>query len=388
MDPLHRLPAISDLRREARRRIPHFIFEYLDSATGIEDQKRRNAEALNAVQFWPEILKGPMTQDLSTRFLGRDYLLPFGISPVGMSGVMWPGAEKILASEAKKLGLPYGYSCVATVTPETLAPHIGDDAWFQIYMPWNREIRADMLARAKAAGFRVLVITVDVPVDSTRERQRRANLNLPMKMTPDILWQVATHPRWALGTLREGVPSLKFLESYAETVGPRASTAHAGHTIYGQPSWRDVEEMQTMWDGPVMVKGVQKPDDARRLAEMGVDAIWVSNHSGRQFDGGPASIDCLPAIRDAVPDAPLIYDSGIGGGLDILRAIALGADFVMMGRAWHYAVAALGRAGPKHLVDILTIDMRLNMGQIGAERLDDLAARLVARPLAPGAPSP
>jgi L-lactate dehydrogenase (cytochrome) len=255
-------------------------------------------------------------------------------------------------------------------------------------MPWNRDIRADMLRRAKVAGFRALVITVDVPVDSTRERQRRANLTLPMKITPNILWETATHPLWTMGTLREGIPSLKFLESYVERLGPRASTAHAGHTIYGQPSWKDVEEMQAMWDGPVMVKGVQKPQDARRLQEMGVDVVWVSNHSGRQFDGGPASIECLPAIRDAVPDMPLIYDSGIQGGLDVLRAVSLGADFVMLGRAWHYAVAALGRRGPKHLVDIMSLDMRLNMGQIGAQTLSDLAERLVARPLAPGSHAP
>ena len=163
-----RYPAISDLRERARKRVPHFVFEYLDSATGVEDQHQRNMGALRSVQFMPGILEGPMEPDLSTTFLGRDYPLPFGCAPVGMSGIMWPAAEKILAAACAKAGLPYTMSTTATVEPETLAPHIGDQGWFQMYMPRKTEIRADMLRRAKEAGFHTLVLTVDVPVDSRR----------------------------------------------------------------------------------------------------------------------------------------------------------------------------------------------------------------------------
>lgn len=376
MDLDTRYPALSDLRARAKRRIPHFVFEYLDSATGREDQHRRNQDALGRIQFWPAILEGEPEADLSTSFLGRDYPLPFGCAPVGMSGIMWPGAEKILAAACAKAGLPYCMSTVATVVPETLAPHIGDQGWFQLYMPKDKEIRLDMCRRAKEAGFHTLILTVDVPLESRRERQRRANLTIPPKLNAAMIWSMMTHPEWTLGTLKEGVPSLKFCEDYAK--GMKAtSVAHAGHVIRGNPTWDDIAWMRENWDGPLLVKGVQKPQDAKTLVGLGADGIWVSNHSGRQFDGGPASIDCLPAIREAVPETPIVFDSGVTCGLDILRALALGADFVMMGRAFHYSVGALGAAGPAHLIHILEQDMISCMGQIGANRLADLPGRLV-----------
>ena len=163
-----RYPAISDLRARARRRVPHFVFEYLDSATGIEDQHRRNMATLNDIHFMPSILEGAYTPDLSTEFLGRSYPLPFGCAPVGMSGIMWPRAEKIISAACAKAGIPYSMSTVATVVPETLAPTIGDQGWFQLYMPRDKDIRANMLERAKNAGFHTLILTVDVPVDSRR----------------------------------------------------------------------------------------------------------------------------------------------------------------------------------------------------------------------------
>ncbi len=379
MDLHSRYPAISDLRERARRRVPHFVYEYLDSATGIEDQHKRNMAALNAVQLMPSVLEGPMEFDLSTSFMGRDYPVPFGCAPVGMSGIMWPRAEKILAAACAKEGIPYCMSSTATVEPEDLAPYIGDQGWFQMYMPRDKGIRSDMLTRAKKAGFHTLILTVDVPVDSRRERQRRANLKIPPKLNAAMIWSMMIHPEWTIGTLREGIPSLKFYEGYVDQSKTYDSTLHAGHIIRGMPGWSDVEELRAEWDGPMLVKGVLKTDDAKRLVDMGTDAIWVSNHTGRQFDGGPTSIDILPGMRKALPDTPLIFDSGITGGLDILRALALGADFVMMGRAFHYAVGALSEKGPPHLVDILKDDMMLNMGQIGARNLSGLDKHLLRK---------
>ena len=372
-----RYPAISDLREGARQRVPHFVFEYLDSATGVEDQHKRNMDALRSVHFMPGILEGPMTPDLSTRFLGRDYPLPFGCAPVGMSGIMWPRAEIILSAACAKAGLPYTMSTTATVVPETLAPHIGDQGWFQLYMPHDKAIRADMLDRATRSGFHTLVLTADVPVDSRRERQRRANLQIPPRLNAQMIWSMMTHPAWTIGTLQEGIPSLKFGESYVDKSNKFDSMAHAGHIIRGQPSWSDIDEIRALWKGPMIVKGVLKEDDAKRLVEKGADAIWVSNHTGRQFDAGPASIHQLPRIRKAVPDTPLIFDSGVTCGTDILRALALGADFVMMGRAWHYAVGALGEKGPPHLMHILRDDMELVMGNLGTRTLWDLKGGLI-----------
>ena len=383
MDLDTHFPAVSDLRARAKRRVPHFVFEYLDSSTGKEDQSASNRARLQDIKFWPAILEGKFDCDTSTCFLGRNYPVPFGCAPVGMSGIMWPRAEKILSAACAKAGIPYGMSTVATVVPETLAPTIGDQGWFQMYMPSNPDFRVDMLTRAKACGFHTLIVTVDTPFESSRERQRRANLTIPPKVNLAMLVSMMLHPAWTLGTLNEGIPSLKLCEEYAAKAragnpGEFHSLAHAGHIIRGQPGWDDIKGLRDLWEGPMLVKGVQKAEDAKRLADMGIDAIWVSNHSGRQFDGGPASISCLPAIRTAVPDTPLVFDSGVMGGLDILRALALGADFVMLGRAFHYAVGALGEKGPPHLIKLLRDDMVSNMGQMGARTLSDLNSRLIA----------
>lgn len=374
MDLHSTYPAISDLRRAAKRRIPHFVWEYLDSATGNEATKARNRTKLDEVLMMPSILHGEMTPDLSVDLLGQHLPLPFGIAPVGMSGLIWPDAERILAANAAKLGIPYTLSTVATRTPEEVAPVLGAQGWFQMYPPRDEGIRTDMLARAKNAGFHTLVLTVDVPVASRRERQLRGGLQQPPKLTPRLLAQVATCPTWAMGTAKLGMPRMRLIDSYADHVKGQtdglSSTAHVGYLLRTSPDWEYVAKLRAEWDGPFIVKGVLNVEDVARLESASVDAIWLSNHAGRQFDAAPAPIEVLPDIR-AATKLPLIFDSGIEGGLDILRALALGADFVMLGRAWHYALGALGERGPAHLADMLASDLRANMGQIGARTLHE-----------------
>lgn len=380
MDHHAKYPGLLDLKARARKRIPHFVWEYLDSATGVEATLKRNRTKLDEVLLRPSILHGEFTPDLSTTFLGRDYKLPFGIAPVGMSGLIWPGAERMLAAEAARQGIPYSMSTVATQTPEDVAPHLGEDAWFQMYPPRDADIRKDMMARAKAAGFNTLIMTVDVPVASRRERQTRGGLSQPPRLTPRLALQAAQCPAWLNGIRKTGMPRMKLMDGYAESVKldktMRSSTAHVGYLLRTSPDWDYVKYLRDEWDGPLIVKGVANPDDAARLQDEGVDALWVSNHAGRQFDGGPSTIEVLPHVR-AATTLPLIFDSGIEGGLDIIRAIALGADFVMLGRPWHYALGALGEAGPAHLTDMLTKDMASNMGQLGTKTLKDLSGRLV-----------
>ncbi len=367
-----RYPAISDLRERARKRIPKFVWEYLDSATGNEATKHRNRARLDKIGFTPSILHGEFAPDLTTDFLRQKRALPFGIAPVGMSGLMWPDAEGHLARAAQKLGLPYTLSTVASQSPEDLAPHLGDDAWFQMYPPRDEDIRKDMLDRARTAGFKTLVLTVDVPVASRRERQTRSGLTQPPRLTPRLLAQVALRPAWALGMARRGMPRMRGLEKYTpKTSTALSSTQHAGYLLRTSPDWDYVSWLRDHWQGPLIVKGVLRVEDAEPLAKRGIDALWVSNHAGRQFDAAPATIDALRAIRPET-SLPLVFDSGIEGGLDILRAYACGADFVMLGRAFHYALAALGPPGIDHLVDILRKDMEANMGQLGAATLTDL----------------
>lgn len=363
--------ALSDLRAHARRRLPHFVWEFLDSGTGAERTRDRNRTALDARLMMPSILHGEFTPDLSVDLLGERFPLPFGIAPVGMSGLIWPDAERILARAAATAGIPYTLSTVASQTPEDVGPVMGQHGWFQMYPPRDPDIRTDMLNRARAAGFRVLVLTVDVPVASRRERQVRSGLTTPPKLTPRLLAQIACRPAWALGMARQGMPRMRMIDSYAGDLKGLPSTSHAGYMLRTSPDWDYLRWLRDAWDGPMVVKGVMRAADAKTLEDEGMDAIWISNHAGRQFDAAPATINVVEHIR-AATKLPLIVDGSIEGGLDMLRAIALGADFVMMGRAWHYALAALGAKGPDHLSMILKADLESNMGQLGARRLNDV----------------
>ncbi len=371
-------PSIEDLRQRARKRIPKFAFEYLDSATGRELGLKVNRDALDAIGFMPSVLCGRTKADLQTELLGQTFDLPFGIAPVGMSGLMWAGAERMLAQAAVAHNIPFSLSSVAVASPEDVAPHIGQNGWFQHYPVNSPGLRREMLPRIKAAGFHTLIITVDVPEESRRERQRRANLTVPPRTDLRTLIEMAVRPAWCLAHLREGImPRMRFFDDYVPQRG-RESFTHAGALIRGIPDWQYLNELREEWDGNLVVKGVLRPEDAKRMVDMGADCIWVSNHSGRQFEAGPAVIDQLPKVRAAVgPDVPLIYDSGVAWGLDIMRARALGADFVMVGRAFQYAVAAFGAKGIEHLVHILQADITANMSQLGAERLDELAQYLL-----------
>lgn len=371
-------PSIEDLRRKAQKRIPRFAFEYLDSATGRELGAKVNRDALDAIGFMPSVLCGRTKANLQAKLLGKTYDLPFGIAPVGMSGLMWAGAERMLAQAAVAHNIPFSLSSVAVASPEDVALHIGQNGWFQHYPVKSADLRRKMLPRIKAAGFHTLIITVDVPEESRRERQRRANLTVPPKADLRTLTEMAVRPAWCLAQLREGVmPRMRFFDDYVPQRG-RESFTHAGALIRGIPDWQYLEELRAEWDGHLIVKGVLRPEDAKRMVEIGADCIWVSNHGGRQFEAGPAVIDQLPKIRAAVgKDVPLIYDSGVAWGLDVMRALAKSADFVMVGRAFQYAVAAFGRKGIDHLVHILKADITANMSQLGLENLDQLPSYLL-----------
>ncbi len=370
---IDRYPSVADLRRRARRRIPHFAWEYLDSGTGRDDGAKRNETALRQVTLTPRFMRGEIKIDTKTELFGRTYAAPFGVAPVGLTGLMWPEAENILAKAAAKLRIPYSLSTVATQAPETIGPLTEGMGWFQLYPPRDAGIRRDLLQRVKAAGFTTLLVTADVPTGSTRERQRRAGVTVPPKMTPMMIWRCMIRPEWSYATLKAGSPRFKGVAKYASGADLQNMTAFIGTGLGGTLDWKYLDDVRKEWDGPIVIKGIMSVADARDALSYGADGIGVSNHGARQCDGTPASIEVLPRIAETIGGkAPVIFDSGIRTGLDICRALALGADFVLAGRAFMYGVAALGPAGGEHVANMLKTDIENNMMQLGARNIEEL----------------
>ena len=372
-DLMIRYPAIVDLARRAKRRMPHFAWEYLDSGTGADEGLDRNRTALTNVRLVPKFMKGRISPSLETTLFGRTYATPFGISPVGLTGLMWPRTEKILAATAAKYRVPYALSTVATESVETIGPIAGDMSWFQLYPPTDPGMRRDLLARAQAAGFTTLLVTADVPAASRRERQVRAEVSVPPRHGWRTYLRAAMRPAWSLETLGYGMPRFRGLDPYTSAKDMKSATEMVANSLGGTLSWDYLDEVRKEWDGPIVVKGIMDVGDARTCVERGMDGMVVSNHGARQFDGAPGSIEVLPKIADAVGDrTTLLFDSGVRGGLDICRALALGADFVMLGRAFVYAVGALADRGGNHAMDILTADLLSCLHNLGCESLDEL----------------
>lgn len=369
----HDFPAISDLRRRARRRMPHFVWEYLDSGTGEETALPRNRDAFDQITLTPRIMRGALYPKIETTFLGQKFDAPIGIAPIGAAGMMWPGAEAIFARLAKSANIPCGLSTVATRRPEDIGPLAGANGWFQLYPLGGDGVVEDVLRRARDAGFTALIVTVDVPINSRRERQRRAGFNVPPKLTPSMLAQVMVSPVWLAGIARHGKPRFRLMEDYVSSKSVADIAKRLSPETRPNFSWADVSRLRAAWDGPIILKGVMAPDDAKRAREEGLDAVWVSNHGGRQLDAAPAAIDKLPDIRASVgDDYPLIFDSGVRSGLDVAKALVRGADLVMCGRAFMYGAAAFGDKGARRCHDILCEDLINVMWQLGVSDLPGL----------------
>ena len=371
---LEKYPALSDLEKKAKSRIPTVAWEYLQSGTSDELALDRNRTALDEIQYNPRFMHGELEINLTTSVLGSSFNLPFGIAPVGLSGLMWPGAEMILAQTAKDYNIPYCLSTVATQTPETIGPISQENSWFQLYTPRKKEIRTDLLHRAKNAGFNTLVVTADVPYPSIRERTKRAGLKTPPKLTTKFLWDGITSPAWTRQVIKHGLPKLKTVIQYADSKAATKVFEQLRAGFGGTLSWDYLKELRDEWPGKLIIKGLTHPEDAIQSADIGVDAIIVSNHGGRQFDAVPPAITLLPLIKEAVGSRTCVmFDSGIRSGLDIIKAYQLGAEYVFLGRGFLSAVAALGDQGGNHLCELLKADLVANMHQLGLQNINQLS---------------
>lgn len=374
---MDRFPSIRDLERRARWRIPSFAWTYLESGTGDDIARDHNSAALQDIRFQPQFLKGKLDPQISTSLFGVEYSAPIGIAPVGLTGLIWPGADAALATTAASERIPYVLSTVATTSPEAAGPRAKEMGWFQLYPPRDESLRRDLIARARESGFSTLVVTADVPSPSRRERQRKARLRVPPKIGPVLIAQSVVRPAWSIGTLRHGLPRFVGLEKYVDSGSLQATAGFVGANLGGTLSWDYLDSVRQEWDGPLVVKGILDPDDARRCVDCGADAVWVSNHGGRQLDGAIASIEALPAIATTLNKAvPVLFDSGIRDGIDVARAIALGADFCFAGRPFLFGLGAIGDDGARHALEILVDGLRTTMHQVGVEKLDDLHTRL------------
>lgn len=370
---LARAHSIGDLERLARRRLPAAAFGYLEGGGEDEHTLLRNRDAFETLELVPRILRDVTTVDTTTTALGTPLPVPFVLAPVGAPRLFHHEGELAVARATSQTEVPYAVSTLATVALEDIAAATTAPLWFQLYLWADRGEAKELLDRAHATGYRALLVTVDCTVRSKRERELRAGLTLPAPhLRASTLAEAALHPSWwwhFLAGPRLGFPNI-------DATGGRDLDVAA--LFDGSATWDDLDWIRATWPGPVAVRGVLAPDDARHAADVGVDAVVVSNHGGRQLDHVPAAIDALPAIVDAADDrVEVLMDSGIRRGTDILAALALGARAVLVGRAYLYGLAAAGQPGVRHAIDILTHELRTAMALAGAANLGDLDPALV-----------
>jgi len=372
--------SVSDYRALAKARLPHFLFEYLDGGSYDEVTLRRNVEDLQSVALKQRVLRDVSSIDLSTELFGKNWTLPVGLGPVGLSGLYARRGEVQAAKAAAAAGVPFTLSTLSGCSIEEVAR--AAPLWFQLYIVKDRGFVADMIARAKEAGCGALLLTVDLPVAGTRYRDFRAGISGSIRGPGARAWQVMQRPDWAWDVAVRGRPMT--MGNLEKLLGSNAVLADlmnwVGKNFDATVTWKDIDWLRSQWNGPLVVKGILDPDDAREAVANGVDGIVVSNHGGRQLDGVMSSTRALSRIADAVAGRmPILVDGGVRSGLDVVRMLALGADFVLMGRAWAYALAARGQEGVAHVLKLIDAEMRVAMALTGCTRIDQLNEEILER---------
>lgn len=379
---LSRAASVRDLRLIARKRLPRGVFDYIDGGAEDELTLRRNAGAFRRLEFRPRVLRDVGAVDISTTLLGRPLPVPLVLAPTGFTRIASPGGELDVARAAARAELPYTLSTMGTRSIEEVAAVSSGRKWFQVYVWRDRGMMKEMLARAAAAGYEAIVITVDTAVLGRRERDVRHGFTLPPRLGPGTLLDGALHPGWTWDFVR--AEPITFANITGTGVPDGAEAVNLAEYINGQfdpaLSWRDLDWFRAAWDGPIVLKGIQSVDDARLAAGAGVEAIALSNHGGRQLDGSPPPAELIAPVADAIGDrAEIICDGGIRRGSDIVKAVALGARACMIGRAYLYGLGAAGERGVDHVLALLESDIRRTMALTGRRMMSELGADLVQR---------
>lgn len=371
----------ADYRAAAQQFLPPFLFHYIDGGAYAEQTLRRNVDDFAAVALRQRVLKDMSQLDTSIELFGEKLSIPVALSPVGLTGMYRRRGEVQAARAADRHGIPFTMSSVSVCPIEEVAPKIQRPMWFQLYVLKDRGFMQNALERAQAAGCTTLVFTVDMPVPGARYRDAHSGMsgpNAPLRR----YWQAMTHPRWAVDVGLLGRPhDLGNISAYrGSPTGLQDYMGYLSANFDPSISWKDLEWIRAFWKGPMVIKGILDPEDAKDAVRFGADGIIVSNHGGRQLDGVLSSARALPAIADAVKgQIKILADSGIRNGLDVVRAIALGADCAMIGRAYIYALAAAGEAGVKHLLELLEKEMRVAMTLTSVARVADITGDLLVR---------
>ncbi|MFN5021524.1 MAG: alpha-hydroxy-acid oxidizing protein [bacterium] len=372
-------PGIDDLINKAKSRVPRFAFEYLDGGCNEDVNLHKNTDDLRKVELLPFYLSQHAGASLATELFGHTYDAPFGVSPIGLQGLIWPNSPEILARASVKHNIPFILSTVTTSSIERIAEITEGKAWYQLYHPAENGLRDDILNRLEASGYDILVLLCDVPSFGFRPRDIRNGLAMPPKMTMRNILQVMGKPAWALKTLYHGTPNFATLKPYMpKGLNMSQLGQFMNRTFSGRLNAEKIAPIRERWKGKIILKGCATVADADMAVALGIDGLLVSNHGGRQIDAGQSAIKSLGPIADKYKGKiKVMMDSGIRTGPDIARSLASGADFTFLGRSFMYAVAALGEEGADHMMGMLKTQLYQVMDQVCCKQVEDLPNHLV-----------